>query len=157
MRKLVFASIVILAMLLSSCATTVGGRKYYAKVVVNKHPDALILHKDTLAGIGTAVLKLKRARADEVVFCVSKEGCKTQEFSFDKRRYRFGASVGSLVFWSSISYSPFIIIPLGLGVDHLTGAVWKPDDKNKQIEKVDFDLYTYKLNYTGCDSLESDK
>lgn len=134
--------------ILSSCATIVGGSKYWAKVQVPDHPNAKIEYKEIYQGTGEASFKVKRKEANTFSVTISEEGCETQTKSFTRRTFRGWSLAGTIVTWTvSINYIP---LPFGVIVDGATGAWWKPNINEKGITKQDFNHYIYSIDYTGC-------
>lgn len=145
-----------LAILLSSCATIVGGNKYIAKVQVNGHPDAGIYVRNRLEGRGYAAFSVRRKDANKFSFTIKKENCLDQTFSYKKRVLRGWAILGSIVgFTSGVFVGGGIVpVPVGLIVDIANGAVWKPDLGEAGIFKLDYKHYAYNIDYTGCKTQE---
>lgn len=134
--------------LLSSCATIIGGSNYYAFVTVDNHPNATISYKGYPLKNERSLFKIKRADANKLSFTVKEKNCEDQTIEFKKRAFRTGAFVGTLIGWTGIYQG--IPLPWGAVVDFATGAVWKPDIKEKGVSKIDSKHYDYRLDYTGC-------
>ena len=155
---------VFISSVFTSCATIFGGSSYYGHVIVKDHPKAKISYNSQTRTNGFARFKIKRAKANRVAFVVSEDSCETQTFRFKKRKLRWGALVTSTV--GSVFINAFYIrIPLddtttlslppipGFALfDIVTGAAWKPYQKEKGITKINFRQYQYTVNYTGCDN-----
>lgn len=145
-----FLMIVTIMFSLSNCATIVGGSQYIASVEVDDHPKAKIYYNNHFQGTGVAKFKVKRVEANNFVFEVKQDGCPTQSYSFVSRKFRTGAFVCSLLFWSfSPTGAPFPI-PIGGVVDLATGAVWKPDNTEFGVTKLDYKNFKYTVDYTDC-------
>jgi len=137
-----------IASILSSCATIIGGSKYYAKVQVPDHPNAKIEYKGDYQGTGEASFKAKRKEANNFSVTIKEEGCETQTKDFTQRKFRGWAFAGTVVGWTGL-YSG-IPLPWGVAVDLSTGALWKPDINENGVTKQDFNHYIYRIDYTGC-------
>jgi hypothetical protein len=148
--KNLFYLLVLLAItsILSSCATIIGGSKYYAKVQVPDHPNAKIEYKGDYQGTGEATFKAKRKEANNFSVTIKQEGCETQTKDFTQRKFRGWAFAGTVVGWTGL-YSG-IPLPWGVAVDLSTGALWKPDINENGVTKQDFNHYIYRIDYTGC-------
>ncbi|NDV47321.1 hypothetical protein D0T49_09715 [Paludibacter sp. 221] len=138
----------IIALLLPSCATIVGGSTYNAHVIVNGSPDAEITFNNRYKGKGTGTFPVRRKDANKVVIKVQEEGCEEQTFMYRSRAFRGWAFVGSVLGWTGIIQG--IPLPWGIVVDLATGAVWKPDIMEPGVSKMDYNNFQYFLNYTGC-------
>ncbi|MGL6067897.1 MAG: hypothetical protein ACRC0I_03995, partial [Sediminibacterium sp.] len=146
----VFTSTLLIFIVLgvSSCATIFGGSRYYAHVTVEDHPNATITYNGSLRGKGFATLKLKRQDANNLSFVIKDEGCEPQTVDYVGRNFRTGAFIGSILGWTGLVGG--IPIPWGAAVDLATGAVWKPNLKEKGITKQDNKNYNYLIKYSGC-------
>lgn len=131
----------------------VGGSKYRANILVDKHPSASIYYNDEKRGLGNASFEISRQDTDNIIFEVKKEGCETQSFNYTKRKIRPWALAGSILFWTG-GTAP-LLIPYGVIVDFAFGAIYKPDTNEEGVLKHNYKTYNYILNYTGCDSTES--
>ena len=134
--------------LLSNCATIVGGKSYYARVTVKDHPEARINYKAIDMGKGYASFKAPRKEANSFAVTIKEENCEEQKFIYSKRTFRGWALVGTIVTFTG--YISTVPIPYGVIVDCATGALWKPDINEKGIVKVDYKHYNYTIDYTGC-------
>ena len=135
--------------LLTGCATIIGGSSYTAHVKVNEHPYAYIIHNGDNQGTGVAVFKVKWSNANAFSVTVNEENCNEQTISFERRAFRVGSFVGTVVgFTGIISGFP---IPLGLAIDLATGALWKPDINEAGVSKTSRENYHYQIDYTGCE------
>ncbi|HEU5292840.1 MAG TPA: hypothetical protein VFU05_19465 [Cyclobacteriaceae bacterium] len=135
------------------CATIVGGSNYTADVIVKDHPSAVITYKDQVKGSGVAFFKAKRSEANKFSVTVKEDGCKEQTINFTTRSFRGGAFVGTVIGWTGLISG--IPIPWGVALDLATGALWKPNEKEPGIMKVDYKHYVYTINYTGCSARDS--
>jgi len=140
---------VVFAFLSSSCATIIGGSRYYAHVFVENHPNASISYKGVSGGYGSAVFKVPRSEANRFTITVSEENCEKQNFTFKQRKIRGWALAGTLLGWTSIIGG--IPVPIGLFFDLGTGALWRPDIAEKGVSKIDIKNYNYVItNYNNC-------
>ena len=130
---------VISSLLLSSCATIVGGSKYWAQVVVANNPRAKIYYQGQEIGTGSADVLIKRAAANHVVFEVKQDGLPDKRFEFYNRTFRGFSFAGTILSWGLY----------GIILDLATGSVWKPDIEEKGISKIDFKDYKYVLNISN--------
>jgi hypothetical protein len=147
-RHLHAIAFVLLLILFSSCATIIGGSKYYAAVTVKNHPNATISYKGFLEGRGFAMFKVKRSDANKFTIKIKEEGCSEQTASFTKRKFRGWAFAGTILGWTGIIDG--IPLPWGILVDLSLGSVWKPDNTENGVKKVDFRHYEYSVDYSGC-------
>lgn len=134
----------------TSCATIVGGNKYWAHVEVPNRSDANIIYKGQVMGNGKANFKVKRAEANKFTIIVKSDGCDEQEFYFHKSGFRGWALVGTIITWTGI-IPPGIPLPWGLVVDVANGALMKPNKNEKGISKIDYKHYSYVIDYKGCE------
>lgn len=130
---------------LSRCGTIVGGSKYYARVIVPNRPNATIKHEGLVKGSGTAVLQVKRSKANALSITVKEEGFDEQEFLFTQRTFRGWAFLGTIVGWTGTASG--IPLPWGIVVDLSTGSLWKPNLQEKGVSKMDYKNYIYTLDY----------
>lgn len=138
---------------MTSCATIIGGGRYWAKVQVIDHPNAKIEYKGLTVGTGEANFMAKRFYSDKFSVTISQDGCETETKKFTQRSFRGWAFTGSMVFWTGVvvvNGTLFVPIPAGLIIDGLTGAYWKPDITEKGVYKQDHNHYKYLIDYTGC-------
>jgi len=145
--------------LFSSCATIVGGGKYYAHVNIKNHPNAVISYNGEVLGQGYAAFKVPRREANSFSITLKEENCEEQHFDFKERSFRGWAFVGTLITWTGLSINggPWLPIPFGVIVDGATGAFWKPDINEKGVTKTDYKNYNYLIDYTGCKQSSTDK
>ncbi len=134
--------------LLTSCATIIGGSKYYAHVKVKGHPNANIEYKGAYQGSGNAVIKAKRAEANRFSVTIKEDGCEEQTVNFTQRSFRGWALGGTIILWTGLYEG--IPLPWGVAVDAATGALWKPNENEVGVNKIDYKHYNYIINYTGC-------
>ena len=145
-----FLMLLATASILSSCATIVGGSKYYAKVQVPDHPNAKIEYKGNYQGTGEATFKAKRRESNEFSVIIKEEGCETQTKNFTQRQFRGWAFAGTVVGWTGVISTAPYVLPWGIALDGITGAWWKPDINETGVTKQDFNHYIYRIDYTGC-------
>lgn len=140
-----YTILVLLMFLQTSCATICGGARYKAEVIVDNHPNARIELNDRYIGSGRATTKISRRNANKVNFTVREEGKTAQYYSYNSRSFRGWALFGTIVGWTG--FYDGIILPWGIAVDAITGALWKPDEDESGIEKVNRKRYRYHLTY----------
>lgn len=141
----IVASVVVL---FSSCATICGGSNYYAHINVSGHPKAHITYNGLERGMGQAMFKVKRKDADKLSIIVKEDNCQEQTFNYVGRTFRGWALAGTIVtFTGSAGGVP---LPWGVGLDLITGALWKPNVMEKGVTKDDYKNFNYLVNYTGC-------
>jgi len=150
------AVIVTGTILLSSCATIVGGSKYYAHVEVDQNPNATITYKGSFKGKGNAIFRAPRREVDKFTVTVKEENCQEQTFNYKAKTFRGWSFLGTIVTWTSVTASG-IPLPWGVAVDASTGAFFKPSVLENGINKLDYKNYQYKINYTGCQVSESNQ
>ena len=131
---------------LSRCGTIVGGSAYYARVIVPNHPNAVIKYEGLAQGSGTAIVKVKRSKANSLSLSVKEEGYDEQVFPFKQRTFRGWAFIGTIVTWTGMVSG--IPLPWGLVVDLSDGSLWKPNLLEKGVAKMDHKNYIYTLDYT---------
>lgn len=146
--RVLFYFVILCAM--TSCATIVGGKRYWAKVQVPDYPSAKIEYKGVYQGEGEASILVERREANNFSVTVKQEGCETEEKNFTQRSFRGWAFVGTVVGWTGLIPGTFIPLPWGIAVDGATGAWWKPDINEKGVSKVDYKHFVYRIEYTGC-------
>ena len=145
LRSFIF---LVASIVFTSCATIIGGSKYYAHIEVVGHPEASIFIKNRLVEKGSATLLLKRKHANKLTISVREENCEEQTFFFRRRKLRGWAIAGTLNFTGLEGGVP---LPWGLVIDLITGSIWKPDITEKGLSKTNLKHYNYKLDYTtGC-------
>jgi hypothetical protein len=139
MTKTLF-TVLFFSVLMSSCATIVGGRTYVADVVVVDQPDVTIYIDGALAGKGAVTFEQKRK--DRLNVTVKKDDCKPESENF------------------SIETRPLLLTfdlinVIGLVVDFGTGAIYRPDFRvDPQVEKIHYDRYRYNIYYDGCKTMD---
>lgn len=153
-RKSLSAGLFISTILLSSCATIIGGSKYYAHIVVVDRPTAKIVYQGEVKGTGNATIKVKRTEANKFYFTVKEEGCNEQQYNYTSRTFRGWAFVGTIVGWTGLIQG--IPLPWGVVTDLATGAVWKPNVMEKGVSKEDYKNFKYQVNYTNCSQSQSE-
>lgn len=153
MRLVRLTLVVVCLGTLASCATIVGGSNYNAHVYVVDHPKASVHYKNSDKGYGSVSFPVPRKEAADFSFTVQEKGCEEQVFAYTQKKFRGWAFTGSLLFFTgNIGTVPF---PTGLIVDGITGAWWKPDKKERGVEKVNLNNYSYRVEYTGCDNFKA--
>ena len=152
--KMIFA-LAISGSLFSSCATIIGGSKYYAHVTVGNHPNANIYYVGNIQGKGYAAFKVPRVEANTFSVTIKEENCDNQKFDFKQRSFRGWALVGTIVTWTGTING--IPLPWGIAVDVASGALWKPDITEKGVTKTDYKHFNYFINYTGCKQDDTNK
>ena len=151
-----FLAFLAIASIMTSCATIIGGSKYWAKVQVPDHPNAKIEYKGIYQGTGEASFTAKREEANKFSVTIKEEGCETETKNFTQRSFRGWAFVGTLVTWTGLTVNgAWLPIPFGVIVDGATGAWWKPDINEKGVSKQDYKHFNYRIDYTGCKSKTS--
>jgi hypothetical protein len=141
---------ILISILLSGCATIIGGSKYNAIIRVEDRPKAQIIYRGRRIGTGSAIVKVKRKEANRFAFSVKEEGCKAQNYAFTSRTFRGWAFVGSLLGWTFITTEGGIPLPIGVVVDLVTGAVWKPNTSENGVSKDNYKNFIYVVQYTPC-------
>lgn len=136
---------------MSSCGTIVGGSKYKAHIRVVNDPKARISVDGRTVGVGEAVIRFPRKRANEFVVSVSSEDCETQVFPYKTRSFRGWALAGTILFWTGSSEGG-VPLPFGLALDALTGSLWKPNVAENGVSKINYDNYKYSITYQGCEN-----
>ena len=137
---------------LSSCATIVGGSKYYARVIVPNRPNATIKYQGIVQGSGTAILKVNRSQANGLLLSVKEDGYDEQVFRFTQRTFRGWAFFGTIVLWTGLTPGG-IPLPWGMVLDGIDGSLWKPSIGEKGISKMDHKNYIYTLDYKAEKSI----
>ncbi len=149
-----FLALLAIASIMTSCATIIGGSKYWAKVQVPDHPNAKIEYHGNYQGTGEASFTAKRSEANQFSVTIKEEGCETETKNFTNRSFRGWAFFGTVVGWTGLTINggPWLPIPFGVIVDGPTGAWWKPDINEKGVSKQDYKHFNYQIDYTGCKS-----
>lgn len=137
-------------LLLSGCATMIGGYHYKAHITVDR-PSAKIIYQNEVKGTGTATLTVKRKEANKFTFSVQEEGCNEQQFKYTSRTFRGWAFTGS-IFMGIYTY----LIPIAGITDLATGALWKPNVLEKGVSKQNYKNFNYQVKYTNCVKEESE-
>lgn len=144
----IIAFLLFAVVLLSGCATIIGGSNYYAFVTVDNHPNATISYKGFTLKNERSLFKIRRGDANKLSFTVKEKNCEDQSIVFTQRSLRGWALAGSIVGWTGIYEG--VPLPWGIVVDFATGALWKPNINEKGVSKIDYKHYDYHLDYTGC-------
>jgi hypothetical protein len=145
MKNITLLFLVFLAgIFLSGCASIVGGNRYFANIEVPSNPDAEIKYMGMVVGRGRAMveLELERENANKFSFLVTEDGCDPVNFNFYTRDFRGWAMVGS--------YFTFGVI--GLIVDAVSGACWRPDLADPRIHRLNTKNYLYQVNLPPCEA-----
>lgn len=151
MKKIItILTLTSICILLSNCTIIFGGARYQAYIQVPDHPQAEIYYDGVLKGKGNAVFKVKRNYADNLNIELKKDGCKKYIHSFNSKRARALAVIGSISEVGSMVANQQAGIPLGSILDLLIGSYWKPNVKNPLINKIDYDNFQYILDSPGC-------
>jgi hypothetical protein len=140
---------------LSSCATIVGGSKYFAHVRIQGQPDAGIYVQNRLQGRGDAVFQVRRKDANKFSITVKKDGCEDQSFNYRSRTFRGWALVGSILTFGYVVPGTPLLIPYGTIIDIANGSYWKPSIFERGVTKMDYKHYAYNVEYTGCKTQEN--
>lgn len=145
-----FVALMAIASIMTSCATIIGGSKYWAKVQVPDHPNAKIEYKGNYQGTGEASFTAKRSEANQFSVTIKEDGCETETKNFTQRSFRGWAFVGTVIGWTGLTINggPWLPIPFGVIVDGATGAWWKPDINEKGVSKQDYKHFNYQIDYT---------
>ncbi len=138
-----------IAILFSSCATIVGGAKYNAHINVKNNKDARIIYNGRDVGQGYTVVQVPRAQANRFTVRVREDGCSEQEFNFTSRSFRGWSLVGTIVTWTGLVNG--VPLPWGVVVDAATGAWFKPNVMENNVMKMDYDNFSYIIDYKGCE------
>lgn len=157
MKKLFFILLcATTTLLVSSCATIIGGAKYNAKVQVPNHPNATIIVNGQYKGTGEANFPVQRRHANELSITIEEENYEPETTVFTNKTFRGWAFVGTIVGWTGYITNPFILLPWGVVVDAATGAWWKPDITEKGVSKIDYDNFLYTINYNAIPKKQID-
>ncbi|MCF8301670.1 MAG: hypothetical protein K9I94_00235 [Bacteroidales bacterium] len=149
MKSILSLSVKLLILvLLASCGTIIGGSKYYAHVKVKDHPNARIEHNGVYYGSGDAIIKAKRSKANKFAVTIKEEGCEEETVEFKQRKFRGWALLGTVVTWTGNVGG--IYIPWGAALDFITGSLYKPDENELGVDKIDQKHYNYVIDYKGC-------
>lgn len=149
-----FSTLVIAESLLSSCASIIGSSKYTAHIRVVDNPNAQIFVSDVYAGRGQGIVKMSRKNANNVVISLKADGCETKHIPFKGRKFRGWAFASSLVFFTGIGGVP---IPYGVIIDLASGSLYKPDEHEPGVSKMDYKTYIYTVNYGSCQNFHQDE
>lgn len=136
MKKLNFIAIILFVIaLLPSCAVITGGSSYNAHLNVDDE-FVNIYYKGEMIGSGQGTAVVRRKDADNLTFVLKKDGFQDQQIYYNKASLRGWNIVGSA----------FIGV-IGIAVDGITGAWWKPYAKDSTIEKHDCNNFFYQIHY----------
>jgi len=143
MKNFILLFLVLMAgFFLSGCASIVGGSRYFANIEVPSNPDAEIKYMGMVVGRGRAMVEVERDNANKFSFLVTEDGCDPINFNFYTRDFRGWAMVGS--------YFSFGLI--GLLVDAVSGACWRPDLGDPRIHRLSTRNFLYQVNLPPCDA-----
>ena len=144
--------------LLNSCATVFGGAKYHAHIIVPNHPNVSVLLNGEHIGNSNSIIKIKRADASFLNFEVQKEGYVPENYYYRSKKVR-GVAVGFSIFFSLFTrltiFSNNGVIynrafPIQIFIDMLNySSIFKPDDKEKGLIKMNYNNYKYVLPFRG--------
>lgn len=137
-------SFLAITFIISSCATTVGGSYYFANVQVKGKPLTKIYYKNALKGTGTAMLKIKRSEANNFAVTLKEDSCQDQTFNYTSRTFR------------GYAFTATAFTGVGALTDLLSGSVWKPDVSEKGISQENYKIFSYAIDFTGCNSTAID-
>ena len=140
MRKTIsiFAVLLSVSILFSSCGVIFGGSKYQGTIIAKDRPNAEIYVNGQKMGNGQVTGLFPRNKTLSVE--LKEEGCqpKTQNFN---RVFRTGNFILSVLGFGLI----------GIGVDLGTGAAYKPDHTgNPDVRKLSDKNYTFTVDYPEC-------
>ncbi len=150
-RHLAFIFLTVGVLFFSSCASIIGGADYRANIEVDDE-KAKIYYNGTFVGTGSGTVMVKRKNANKFTFTINKEGCETKRYSYYTRTFRGWAFVGSLFGWTFVINQ--IYLPIGIAVDLLNGAYWKPNLMERGITKINYKTYKYNVKYPNCSDKE---
>jgi hypothetical protein len=139
-QKLLFFTLVAIWFLSTGCASITGGSSYYASIVVNAKPDAEIEYQGQVIGKGKAMIKVRRARADRVLFTIREENCEPHPVFFNSKSFRTGALIGDL----------FIFGLFGVLIDGISGAFYMPDKNDFRVQKMGISSFLYLIDVPDC-------
>lgn len=146
--KSILVIAVIPSLVLTGCATIVGGSRYNAHIVVADNPDAKIVYQHEVIGTGNAYVKVPRSQADQFEFIVRQNGCEERKYSYHSKSFRTGAFIGTLICWTGLVGG--IPIPWGAFLDFATGAIWKPNESEHNVIREDYKNFKYLVYYPNC-------
>src|SRR5262245_50119378 len=101
-KSIICLALTAVAIFFSSCATIVGGSKYYAHVVVVDRPSAKITVNGEQKGNGSATFPVKRTMADKFSVTIQEQGCAAETFNYTSKVFRGAAFFGSIVGWTGV-------------------------------------------------------
>lgn len=133
----VFLSLAAFELSFSSCATIVGGAKYNARVRVPDHPNAKISINGMYRGNGEASTLVDRKACDMINITVQEGDDEPQTSVFSGKRFRTGTLIADIL----------AFFPGGIIIDAITGAWWRPDEREMGVSRIDVDNYLYTITY----------
>lgn len=133
------SSLLVSILMLSSCATMFGGSYYSAAINVKDHPDAEIYVNGDKAGKGVVTGNYKRN--EPLVVEIMDEGCENKEQTFGNT-----IRVGNVIL-SGITFGL-----IGIGIDFVTGSIYKPDHKYvDSVEKIGDSNFHFQMEFDKCE------
>ncbi len=130
--------VVVIALISQSCATLFGGGKYVATIKPH-NPNSTIYVNGVDYGKGDIEIKHKRNKT-MYVESVAVDGSKASVKVTKKFRWGIqGATLGTaLFFWP--------VLPVGLGIDLISGGAFKPNTDIKGVNKIDNKNYEISID-----------
>ena len=107
-----------------------------------------IIYKGQVAGIGSAMIKVRRAEANNFTFLLREDSCDDRVYNFTSRKFRGWAFVGTVLLWTGMIEG--IPVPWGVALDLSTGAIWKPDVKEPGVTQESIKTFKYQVYYDNC-------
>lgn len=123
---------------LQACATMFGGSKYTAYINTNDQ-DATILVDNKIVGTGQAQVLQKRKKPLDVE--VQSQKCDDFEKEYPKR---FRGTIFLNLLWTYYLWIPTAV------VDITTGSIYKPDTRERGVDKVTINQYRYTIDLENC-------
>ena len=148
LSKVLVVALCCSAIFLTGCATIVGGAGYKAHIVVADKPSAKIIYKGQVVGVGSAVINVRRAQANNFTFSLREDSCKDRPYYFTSRKFRGWAFVGTVLLWTGTIQG--IPVPWGVALDLSTGSIWKPDVKEPGVTQESIKTFKYLVYYDNC-------
>jgi hypothetical protein len=152
-QNLIISFLIVCSLMLSGCATIIGGSNYNAHIVVVDNPNARITYKGEVVGTGSAVVKVNRTQANKFAFSVKQEGYGERIYNYNSRSFRGWAFVGSVLLWTGMYNG--IPLPWGVAVDLATGALWKPNVMEQGVSKDDYKNFRYRVSYGDSTAIKA--
>jgi len=137
-EKKIILTVLVSAMLFSSCGVMFGGSKYRGSIYVNNNPQAEIYTNGEKLGVGKADRLFPRNQPLNIE--LRQKGCDPQV-----KNYYPAFRTGNFI----LSFLSFGLI--GIGVDIGTGAAYKPDHQNyPDVSRATTNNFIFNLTYEGC-------